>query len=316
MTVHQIHRALLALAAAILLAAVVVATAQVAGAETQPEPVACSAQVELVERIYERPTYTTEHEVAKHTRERTKDRGQWSDWSTPEVWTPLSHEAWVTDLPAPVWQPHASGYRWERQWAVLPTGLTRETETGVESSGWTTDTLESPWTLVDERTTTVDGDRVPCDPQPPADGRNDETTDVDCESGLVTTVTRTWETPYVLVGWEWQPGVEVLVAEVSSQHAVAPADCPTPEPPVEPPVYECDGDGDGVPEHSYEDPTDGICAEQAPPPVEPPVEPVVLAAMDTLPVTGIDRWVLPLAWGLLFVGGGLWICARYSTRES
>jgi len=218
MTSHSLRRvlALSALAAMLVTAAWVVNVAA-AAADTD----ACYEQVGYVERIYEQPTYVTEHQVAKHTRTRTKTVRGWSDWSAPEAWSPLSHVAWLAEVPAPTWAPHASGHGWVREWAVLPTGTTRQVEAGTESSGWTRDELAAPWVLVDRRDGTEDGDQVPCEQQPPAEQREDVV--VDCESGVVTT--RTFETPFVLVGFEWEPGVEVLVA--SSQRE-AGEECPTP----------------------------------------------------------------------------------------
>lgn len=305
---YALHRFLLALAVVVLIGCLVYAVD--AGA-TEAAPEVCHAEV--VERLYERPTELVEHQVAKHTRTKTKGRHGWSDWSAPEVWLPLSHVAWVTEIGEPVWQLHAQGHGWRREWAVLPTGATRTVPGEVESSGWTTESLEG-WSLVDERT--VQGEQIPC-PAPDPSERDESSSSTDCESGLVTTVTRTWRSEPVLVGFDWVPGDEVLVTEASSQREATPEECPPPEEPPteEPPVYECDGDGDGVLDHTYNDPTDGVCAEEVPPtPSEPDVAELV-AAGEMLPVTGPRYVPLTLAVGAVFLATGLAICRWCPVRK-
>jgi hypothetical protein len=101
----------------------------------------------------------------------------------------------------------------------------------------------------------------------------------------------------------------------------APAVDPEPEPdpdtdpePETPREYECDGTGDGVNEHDYDDPSDGVCAEEAPQPEpevaatpvaeEPAVEaPAVEAPAETLPVTGGSAIITALV-GLVSIASG------------
>ena len=278
MTVYAIRRFLLALAVVLLLGAVVYAVE--AGAT---ESDVCYSEV--TERLYERPTEVVEHQVAKHTRTKHKHRGDWSEWSEPELWSPPSHVAWVTEIPVPEWRPHAQGHGWRREWALLPTGETRTIPGPVESSGWTTEHLSGPWVLVDERT--VQGDEIPCPTT---------TTTVPVTSTTVPTTSTTTPT------------------------TVPPTTVPTTEPPR---VYECDGDGDGIAEHDYNDPTDGVCAtppEPTTPAPEPtPDEPVVLAAetgdLTELPNTGVDQRVIDVGVVLLGLGAVLWLLPRFARKE-
>lgn len=276
MTVYATRRFLLALAVVLIVGALVYAVD--AGA-TETE--VCHA--EITERLYEQPTELVEHQVAKHTRTKHKHRGGWSDWSEPELWSPLSHVAWVGEIPDPDWRPHAQGHNWRREWALLPTGETRTVPGPVESSGWVTDELPSPWVLVDERV--VQGDEIPC---PTTTTTQPTTTTVPTTSTTVPVTTVPTTVP------------------------------PTTVPPTEPPrVYECDGDGDGIAEHDYNDPTDGVCA--ASPPAEPPVEPeqpvVLTAEMTTLPNTGVDQWVIDVGIVLVTLGAALWVLSRLYPKE-
>jgi hypothetical protein len=173
--------------------------------------------------------------------------------------------------------------------------------------------LAAPWVLVDERT--VNGEQVPCSEQPPADPRSETTTD--CETGLVTTTS--YETPYVLVDFEWVPGEEVVTGTSSAEATDEECVPPTTTPVVEPP-FECDGTGDGINEHNYNDPTDGVCAAEVPPPAPPAeVEPVVLdaspVAYETLPNTGVNQRVIDALIVLLGLGFALLCLSRFKRPE-
>lgn len=86
-------------------------------------------------------------------------------------------------------------------------------------------------------------------------------------------------------------------------------------------TYECDGTGDGIAEHDYNDPADGVCAPERPadPPPAPPVEETTVV---TLPVTGPSEERERRAWALvdvagviLFVGGSLVGLSRLARTE-
>lgn len=143
-----------------------------AAATDQPEVEVCTEVVLVPEYLYERyvpqsheePVYKTQYEVDKFTRTREFKLHPygWGPWSTPTSWQPTgSHLAWVDVVAAPVWKDHADGFGWEREWAVLATGQTRQVQTGTvtvedeplrEEYGWTEEGPElEGWTLIDQR---------------------------------------------------------------------------------------------------------------------------------------------------------------------
>lgn len=107
----------------------------------------------------------------------------------------------------------------------------------------------------------------------------------------VTTTTVPETTTTVPEVCEWDGTLHPLDDDCTPPTTTPPTTVPpTTVPPVDPPTYECDGTGDGINEHNYNDPDDGICAEEAPPVVtEPPAEASSVSLVKDepqLPVTG------------------------------
>lgn len=86
-------------------------------------------------------------------------------------------------------------------------------------------------------------------------------------------------------------------------------------PPTTVRTYECDGTGDGINEHDYNDPTDWICAAERP--ADPPVQ--VSAAgpvhAETLPVTGVSQRVIDAGLALFALGAAVLGLSLFGRKE-
>lgn len=239
-------RVALALMAVALLTIGAAPVADATGGPPPPDGEVCTVDVEQVQ-------------IAKHTRTRTFSiPGGWGAWSTPTLWSPLTDARWVDadDVPGPVWRDHASGFGWEREWALLPTGETRTVEREVpcpkkvpichRNQG-------SPeWVLVEIAESAVpahlahqwgeDIYPVPeggCPVLPEPTTRQTVVPVLDCEAQTVTTTTTNYRTPFV---WsedarDYVPGVEEVVGEplvetrAATPSELASQECDRPEPP-------------------------------------------------------------------------------------
>lgn len=94
--------------------------------------------------------------------------GPWSDWSTPERYVPHgTHDSFVDEVPTPNWQKHFYNDTYQRQWALLPTGVTKPVQTGTvteyfpSEDGYTANIpVGEGWKIVDN-TKVVDTEAVP-----------------------------------------------------------------------------------------------------------------------------------------------------------
>lgn len=138
----------------------------------------------------------TRHQVAKFVRDRSKDKGPWSEWSEPRLWEPLSHEDWVLegDIPEPHWMPHHREAKYQRDWAVLPTGETKVVVVSEAVTETTTEWFETdpgePWVATGETRDASRTVEVPCPPVEPDPIRGLESSaDYACDTGITITVT-------------------------------------------------------------------------------------------------------------------------------
>lgn len=144
------------------------------GANAAVQDTACYKTTEVTELSHQEyrysktvttPKFKTQHEVDKFVRTREKRNGQWGSYSTPVRYVPIgSHDEFVNVVAPPNWQAHSegttNGIRWERQWALMATGVTRQvadgntvtTEYFPSVDGWTNEgPTKAGWTKIAER---------------------------------------------------------------------------------------------------------------------------------------------------------------------
>lgn len=217
-----------------------------------------------------------EHQLAKFTRERTKDRGGWSEWSEPVLWEPLSHETWVTEIPEPTWQPHHRSPGLQRDWALLPTGYADTVVVSPEvtetETVWSAEHPGEGWEPTGATDVEIVHVEVPCPvEEPPVEQPPVEVPPV--------------EDPHVCpTGDGHTVGVDPYAYD----------DCPPIDTPVE-----------SEPEPTSEPPSEVEVVPVAA--VEQP---------RTLPRTGIKEDIASVGLVLLFVGGSLLIVGRHDRKHT